>query len=224
VTGSPRRSDSDGARGTNARRRDPAFDQAGLREHLGAHRAEDQTAYLDPDELDRAAGPTDTAVYEGDLEAEGGLVESDADQRSFESLTERELRSGETDDPSEAAEEGLTYVAPTDPPVVPGEEGEPEVAAGFGSSALDDEPYDADHHSELVTEDDEVSERVREALRADATTTTYADTLDVETDGRMVVVRGAVADIDDADNVLAVAERVAGVSQVVDELEVAGIS
>jgi hypothetical protein len=199
------------------------MDDAERRQHLGQHPSDDQNAFLDSDEVDLADEPTPTAVYEGDLEAEGGLLEHDPDRRSIEALTERELRSGETDDPAEAAEEGLTYVAPTDPPLTATDTGEPRIAAGFGSSALDDEPYDADHHSEPLTRDDEVSERVREAIRSDAATSQYADDLDVETDGRVVILRGTVADLDDEDSIVAVAERVAGISQVVDELEVAGV-
>jgi len=196
------------------------MDAAERREHLGQHPAGEQVPFLDDDQLDRADEPTPTAIYEGVLEAEGGSVEDAADRRSFESLTDRQLRAGETDDPNEAAEEGLTYVPPSDPPLVAGDAGEPEVAAGFSSSAVDDEPFDADHHSETMTIDDEVSERVRDAIRADAATSDYADSVDVETDGRVVVLRGAVTDLDDEDALVAVAERVAGISQVVDELEV----
>jgi len=205
------------------RRRDQAFDTAELREHLGEQPIEDQAAYVDDDEVDQAELPTDTAIYEGELEAEGGLVQDDPDRRSIELLTERELRAGETDDPEEAAEEGFTYVAPSDPPVIPGDEGEPEIAAGFATSALDDEPYDADHHGEAVPADDEVSDRVREALRADAATNRYADSLAIETEGRVVFLRGIVDDVDDVDNIIAVAERVSGVAEVIEELEVAGL-
>ena len=216
--------DSSRGRGPDRRRGSgPALDATERREHLGQHPLDEQTAFLDTDELDQADELTDTAIDQGDLESEGAMIEDDPDRRSFESLTERELRAGETDDANEAAEEGLTYVPPTDPPVVAGGDGQPEIAAGFSTSALDDEPFDADHHSEALPEDDEVSERVREALRADALTTQYADSLDVETEGRVVILRGAVADIDDEDAVVAAAERVTGVSQVVDELEVAGV-
>jgi hypothetical protein len=201
----------------------PAMDAAERREHLGSQPVADQSAYLDGDELDRADEPTDTAVYQGDLEAEGARVEDDPDRRSFESLTDRELRTGETDDPDEAAEEGLTYVPPTDPPIIAGDDGRPEIAAGFSTSSVDDEPFDADHHSEALPADDEVSERVRDALRADAVTTDYAERLDVETDGRVVILRGTVADLDDEDAVVAAAGRVSGVSQVIDELEVAAV-
>jgi hypothetical protein len=199
------------------------MDAAERRELLGRQPLDDQSGFRDDDQVDRAEEPTDTAIYQGDLEAEGALVEDDIDNRSFESLTERELRSGETDDAGEASEEGLTFVPPTDPPVMAGDDGQPEVAAGFSTSALDGEPFDADHHSGAMPLDDEVTERVRDALRAEAMTTEYADELDVETDGRVVILRGTVADLDDEDAVVSAAERVAGVSQVVDELEVAGV-
>ena len=206
-----------------ARNNSPALDPAERREHRGQHPLDDQTAFLEGDELDRSEAPTDTAIYQGELEAEGALVRDDPHNQSLESLTSRELRAGETDDAAEAAEEGLTYVPPTDPPIVAGGDGQPEIAAGFSTSAIDDEPFDADHHSGSVPVDDEVSERVREALRADALTTEYADRLDVETDGRVVILRGAVADLDDEDAIVAAAECVSGVSQVIDELEVAGV-
>jgi hypothetical protein len=199
------------------------MDDAERREHLGEHPVDDQAAFLDVDEIDRADEPTDTALDEGELEAEGALLGDDPDNRSLEALTERELRSGETGDPEVAAEEGLTYVPPTDPPVVAGDDGQPEIAAGFSTSAIDHEPFDADHHSDALPEDDEVSERVRDALRADAATSQYADQVEVETDGRVVILRGSVADMDDEDALVAAAERVAGISQVIDELEVVGL-
>ena len=138
-------------------------------------------------------------------------------------LTELELRAGETDDPRVAAEEGLTYVAPSDPPVVPSDDDRGiRIAAGFGSTALD-EPYDEDHHADLVPEDDEMSARVREALRADATTSDYADRVAIATRGGRVILRGVVDDIDDTDNLVAVAQRATDVIEVVDELEVEGM-
>jgi hypothetical protein len=173
-------------------------------------------AYLTEDELDTGGELTDTEIYEG---------ETDPDVQALESLTELELRDGETDDPNVAAEEGLAWVPPIDPPVVP-DESDPEgirVAAGFGVDAQA-EPYDADHHSEVVPLTDEFEERIREALTADASTSRYADQLVLGTQGGRVVVRGVVDDIDDTDNVAAVIGNVTGVTEVVDELEVAGVT
>jgi hypothetical protein len=115
-------------------------------------------------------------------------------------------------------------VPPVDPVVVP-DESEPEglaVAAGIGTSALD-EPYDADHHSTFLPAEDEMTARVREALRADAMTTAYADSLRIDTEADVVTLRGSVEDIEDLDAVLAVAAVVDGVTEVVDEIEVAGL-
>src|SRR5690348_848660 len=81
------------------------------------------------EELSEPVEPTDTAIYAGDLEAEGAA----ADPRlSLDSLTDLELRSDETTDPIEAIEEGIPFVAPMDP-VIAGveDDGDPVIAAGF---------------------------------------------------------------------------------------------
>jgi hypothetical protein len=173
-------------------------------------------AYLTEDELDTRAEVTDTEIYEG---------EADSDVANLESLAELEMRSGETDDPNVAAEEGLAWVPPIDPPVI-ADESDPEgvrIAAGFGVDAQAD-PYDLDHQGEVIALTDEFEERIRDALTADASTSRYADQIVIGTRGGKVVVRGMVDDIDDTDNVAAVISNVAGVTEVVDELEVAGVT
>ncbi|MDQ3871407.1 MAG: hypothetical protein M3301_07325 [Chloroflexota bacterium] len=182
----------------------------------------EQAAYVDRTDVDSLGeGLGHVEMYEGELEA--GVHDDLPGERpedNLELLTELELRAGETDNPDVAAEEGMTYVPPIDPPVVASEDRQgAEIASGFGLSALD-EPYDEDHHSDFLTTEDEMAARVRDALRADSTTTEYADRLAIGTRGRVVRVRGVVEDIDDSDNVLAVIERVAGVEDVIDELEV----
>jgi hypothetical protein len=162
---------------------------------------------------------SDTERYEGYLEA--GY---DPSGNSVESLAANELRVGETDDPYVAADEGLAYVPPADPVVV-ADRSSPEgvrVAAGPGTSALD-EPFDADHHGEALTFEDEVTDRVREALRADASTSQYADELELDTEGGVVTIRGVVEDIEDSDAIAEVASYVDGVVEVRDETEVEGL-
>lgn len=182
----------------------------------------DQVAYRRQDEVDDLGGLTDTDVYQGEQEA--GVhddLPTESRAANLEDLTSLELRSGETGDPSVAAEEGLPWVPPIDPPVVPSEE-DPQgirIAAGFGVSALG-EPYDEDHHSELLPDDDEMSARVREALLADSATSRFAERIIIGTRGGKVVLRGRVDDVQDTDEVTAVVERVTGVREVVDELEV----
>jgi hypothetical protein len=184
-------------------------------------RPADADAMPDADELDDLGEISDTRLDEGELEARQPVGDQPdrLTAESLESLTSSEARAGETDDPEEAAEEGLAWIPPTDPPVRPGPDGQPEVAAGFGMTAAD-EPFDLDHHGDLLDETDERTARVLEALRADAATSGIADQLDVEMDGGRVLIRGAVEDLEDEDAVTAVAESVPGVTEVVSRLEI----
>ncbi len=182
---------------------------------------DNQTVFVGEGQIDAVGGlrERDVPTYEGELEAEG----AGADVEHLESLTDTELRDGETDDPNVAAEEGLTYVPPSDPPVYPGPDAEgADVAAGFGSTSMD-EPFDADHPDELLYAEDEMTARVRDALRADASTSALADRVRIDTEGGVVTLRGLVDDVEDTDNLAAVAEEVEGVTEVRDELRVRGL-
>lgn len=170
------------------------------------------------EELDDMGEMTDTDIDAGELEArEPG---SQPDEVTLESLADDEARAGETENPDVAAEEGLAWIPPSDPPVIPSDApGGAEVAAGFGTTA-EDEPFDVDHHGEALPSADERTARVEEALRADARTSTVADDLVVETEGDVVLLEGHVADMEDEDSAIAVAEEVAGVRDVVSHLVV----
>lgn len=190
-------------------------------EMAGQLAPEDQSGVIDAQYVDGLGDVTKTAIYEGELEA-GVDDDLPGDTESLDMMTELELRDGETDDPMEAAEEGLTYIPPIDPPTVPGGNEDAIIASGFGVSALD-EPYDRDHHDSFYTDDDEVAARVREALRADSITSDYADRIAVLARGNVITLRGEVDDLSDSDQLLAVAGYVEGVSDVIDELTVRGL-
>jgi len=142
---------------------------------------------------------TDTERYELRTEP----VETRDD--SVDDLIDREAVQGETDDPMLASQEGMPYVPPTDP------------------SIRHDGRDDDEHQSELTSADDELAERVRDALRADASTTAYADAIEIRSGRGVVVLRGTVDDLEDTDALAAVAESVRGVTEVRDELAVAGL-
>jgi hypothetical protein len=181
---------------------------------------EDQDAFLESGELEAADAPSDTEIYQGELEAIGG---SAAGGLLVDELAMSGERPGETDDPNVAAEEGEPWIPPIDPPVV-ADASSPDgftIAAGFAASALE-EPFDADHHGSALQDDDEITARVREALLADARTSRLADAVDVENDGGVVTLWAIVEDIDDSDMLLEVASGVAGVVEVRDETEVKG--
>jgi hypothetical protein len=155
-----------------------------------------------------------------------GLDFPDEDEQptntELDELADTQLRLGETSDPDVATEEGMPWVPPVDPPVIPSADGDPrdlEIAAGFGVTGSD-EPIDDDHRAEELTDEEDMTARVRDALRADAATSRYADELVIGTLGGVVVLRGEVDDIEDSDNAVDVAGRVSGVTDVIDELDV----
>jgi hypothetical protein len=190
----------------------------GLQALEGEEMPDDQDAVLDPDEIEGRRRPTQTELDRGETSEPDDITDDEA--VSVEGLGATGLREDETDDPDVAAEEGIPWVPPIDPPVVPSEDGDdPLVAAGTGVDADDD----YDDAGVLLSEEGELTERIREALRADSATSRLADLVIIGTIGSTVVVRGVVDDVDDSDLIASVIERVDGVDEVRDETEVAGL-
>lgn len=160
----------------------------------------DQDAVLEPDEFETRRTPSQTELDRGEpaQNSEAG----DGEAESLEGLALDDLRDGETDDPDVAAEEGLTYVPPSDPP--------------FRVDTEDPEGIEVAGATDDSTELD-LTARIREALEADAATSGFADRLVIGTRGSTVVVRGIVDDIDDGDTIAAVIETVDGIEEVIDE-------
>ena len=184
----------------------------------------DQDAVLSPDEIEHEPDMTDTERYLVEPErGGGGDFGGDDDVKSLEGLADRDLREGETDDPYVASDEGLTYVPPTDPPIIVSDDRQGiEIAAGTGSSSLD-EPYDEDHEGELLSVESDLTARIREALENDAATSGLADRIRIATIGGTVVLRGTVDTLDDGDSLVEVASRVSGVDEVRDETDFPGL-
>ncbi len=195
-------------------------DEAKLRELAGDRPADDQgTGVFSAENVGELGEITDSDQYLGELEA-GVHDDLPGDPESLELLTELELRDQETDDAFTASDEGMTYVPPIDPPTVPGAGPEDaNIASGFGVSSLD-ESYDPDSQASFLPADDQMEALVREAIRADSATSAYADTITVDVSGGVVTLHGLVADMEDSDNLLAVASYVEGVVEVVDRLRV----
>ena len=191
-----------------------------------AGRNTDQTAYIDPDEVERLEGITMTDVYEGETDPNQELIEGGAEQ--FDLLVEEELRAGETDDVMEAVEEGLTYVPPIDPPIAPDPDNleSVQVVNGFALSADErDSPPDIeqDDQDRFFERGDDMTAMVREALRADSATSHLADRLAIATINGVVIVRGIVDDLEDTDNIVAVISELPEVESVRDETTVRGL-
>jgi hypothetical protein len=193
----------------------------GLQALEGEEMPVDQDAVVDPDEIEgrRVANQTELDRFEG-VERADSDVETPA---GLEGLGAGDLRDEETDDPEVASEEGIPWIPPIDPPVIAGPWSDgPEIAAGTGVSALD-EGYGEDSSGELLSEEGDVNERIREALRADSATSRLADNLIIGVVGRTAIIRGEVDDDADSDAIIAVVERVPGITDVVDETVYPGL-
>ena len=175
---------------------------------------------LDLDELEHEREPTRTELDHGYTARDPVMQHDEAD--TLDGLDLEDLREGETDDPQAATEEGLAYVPPSDPPVVADRESPDgiDMAAGPAVSAESD-PYDDSHRASDLTPEPDLDARIHEALRADAQTTGLADRLVVGTRGSVAVIRGVIDDVNDSDSIIEVVSRVRGITDVVDETELA---
>lgn len=176
-----------------------------------------QSGVLEKHHVEEPHKITPTAHYEAENEvAEEDEVAPVAEIPSL--LGDEAERKGETSDAFEAAEEGLVYVPPVDPPTVPSDSFEnAEVASGMEVSSLE-EPYTREGHRSFLMDDDEINARVREALRADSRTSRYADDIGIETSDGIVMLHGVVVDLEDSDMLLSVAMQVEGVREVIDKM------
>jgi osmotically-inducible protein OsmY len=109
------------------------------------------------------------------------------------------------------------YFPPTDPVVAPGRDGGLEVLNGWAETSDGDAPV-APSVTGGRPGDEALADAVRRELREDAATTSLE--LQVAVRNGAVRLRGRVTDMVDAENAEAVAARVPGVLEVLEELEV----
>lgn len=123
-----------------------------------------------------------------------------------------------TSDPEEAAAEAEPYFPPTDPVVRPST-GDQQLAVvgGFEATATDDLAGAAGFD---IRNDDDLARAVYRELAEDALTIDLSIRVGVR-DG-VVVLRGDVPSLEDAENAEAVASRVGGVQEVREELTIPG--
>jgi osmotically-inducible protein OsmY len=124
---------------------------------------------------------------------------------------------GSTDERSVIEDGEEPYSPPTDPVVTTDARGNLEVLGGWTGTSTDDAEV-APSATGRAPGDEALADAVRRELREDAATTALELQVAVR-EGR-VRLRGRVADMDDAENAEAVAARVPGVLEVIDELDV----
>lgn len=126
-----------------------------------------------------------------------------------------------TSDVIEAIEGDEVYFPPTDPPI---RSEDPDgimgasVLGGFAATSLEEPTEEVDHPLRLQTNDEEIADRVRYALAADAYTADL--NIEVAVEDGVVYLTGNVTSLDDIDQAEQVAGSVPGVEEVEEELEI----
>jgi osmotically-inducible protein OsmY len=109
------------------------------------------------------------------------------------------------------------YFPPTDPVVKPAAGGNLQVLGGFSPTSMDTAEV-APSASDDVPGDEALADAIRRELLEDASTTDLR--IHVEVRERVAYLRGRVTGVEDAENAEAVAARVTGLLEVVEELRV----
>jgi hypothetical protein len=118
----------------------------------------------------------------------------------------------------EAIEGDEPYFPPTDPPLRSERLENAGIMGGFASTSLEEPTDDIDHPIRLLTNDEEIAERVRYALAADAYTADL--NIEVEVVDGTAYLTGHVRSLEDIEQAEQVAGSVAGVEEVEEELEI----
>jgi len=155
----------------------------------------------------------------GEIRAGGGDV--DPDFMDHPGITDPVQAAGAGSSGSEdPAESGDVYTPPIDPVITTDAHGEAQVLGGFELDSTEDVPVERSA-MDRAPGDEALADAIRRELSEDSATTEL--NIFVAVRNGVAHLRGQVADLDDADNAEAVAARVPGVRDVVEELEVAGL-
>jgi hypothetical protein len=118
-----------------------------------------------------------------------------------------------TPDVIETVRDAEPYMAPVDPPVLPGGAEAIHTGVGFGTSTEEEMgrggPY---------VNDADLEEEATLLLRQDSLTSHYD--LVAEANDGVITIRGLVSDLDDAEHALAIIGEMQGIDDVVDEMTI----
>ena len=130
---------------------------------------------------------------------------------------------GDTYDPEEAQEQGLSYTPPSDPPVRPSDDPEgAEIAAGFAPNMEGSSPDTRDLPEGVDNNDLELANDVEVALRNNSETAELVEDIMIDVQDGRVTIEGAVTTEDDVGRIYDIIIELAGVRDVQSDLDVAG--
>jgi osmotically-inducible protein OsmY len=175
-----------------------------------------------PTDIDEFASDEPTAEMAespADILAAGGELDPDFTDRPglSDPIGAAGAHASNEEDP---AASGEVYTPPFDPVLTTDAHGAARVLGGFELESDEEAPVEPSA-MDRAPGDEALADAIRRELAEDAATTD----LDIYVAVRRGVahLRGRVADLDDADNAEAVAARVPGVRDVIEELEVSGL-
>jgi hypothetical protein len=169
------------------------------------------------------------------------IDEFDEEEISLEALEERlaeEEREAEFDEdgpvdtqhgdgtayyPLKAQQQGLVYVPPDDPPILPSDDPQGiEIAAGFAKESQFEDPRAEDVPERLAGGDWDLQARIESVLHKSSLTNQMTE-VQVEVEDGIVYLSGKVETLDDIDVVCAVVQQIDGVVDVEEELIVTSL-
>jgi len=172
-----------------------------------------------PTDMDRFASDEASAEMldsSAQIAASGGEMDPDfTDQRV---LRDPSAASGPNSGDDEVESGDQVYSPPDDPVITTNAHGEVQVLGGFGED--DSVPVERSAMDSALG-DEAIADAIRRELSEDAATADL--TILVAVRQGVAHLRGSVADLEDAENAEAVAARVPGVREVVEELDVASV-
>jgi osmotically-inducible protein OsmY len=150
--------------------------------------------------------------------AAGGEFEPDFTDRA--GIEDPIAAAGPSDSEDDVTSSGEVYTPPIDPVITTSPHGDAQVLGGFEIDSAEDVEVDASAE-DRAPGDEALADAIRRELAEDASTTDLNIVVAVRQG--VAHLRGQVEDLDDAENAEAVAARVPGVREVVEEIDVAGL-
>jgi len=161
------------------------------------------------------ASITDPPIEEVSLEALYEHVEGVEADLAKEQLIDTARTDGHTFNPHHAADQGLTYTPPTDPPVLPADNDQGvRVAAGFAHSMEDANPNARRVPERVEGNDLALEEDARSALRNNSESS-HLDNVTVRVENGIAYLDGTVMSEDD----FAIVDRIISHLDGIDEVE-----
>ncbi len=125
--------------------------------------------------------------------------------------------------PLKAQQQGLVYIPPDDPPILPSDDLQGiEIAAGFGKEVMYDDPRAEDTPDRLAGSNWDLQARIETVLRK-SSLTNQMNGVKVAVEDGTVYLSGEVETLDDIDVVCSVVQEIDGVADIEEELIVTSL-